>query len=204
MDPSERIPYDVLLRQYIVLRDAARNLISPDPRKSLNVHNTYLHLCQAHGYPLNEHYVQYLIQYATVQAAIASGSAQEVVEKVRHLDFLPTYVGKLMWLPVFVTLSDCVLLHSLSLSNQQLDSDLVLLLAHSLQPLVQLACLDVSGNPFGCDGVQALIRLVKFCPSLTQCNIHGAASIAPLTRRLEAALACNQERASPTAVASHG
>ncbi|CAG9582225.1 conserved hypothetical protein [Leishmania major strain Friedlin] len=202
MTPSPSIPYDVLLRRYIDVRDAARDLISADPRQSLNVRDTYLRLCQTHGYPLDNHYVGYLTRYVTVQAAIASGSARDMVDKVRHLDFLPTYVGKLAWLPIFVTLSDCVLLHSLSLSSQQLDSDLVLLLAHSLPPLVQLASLDVSGNPIGCTGVQALIRLVKSSPSLTQCNIHGAASIAPLTRRLEAALARNQEHTSPTAVAS--
>lgn len=202
MGPSPNIPYDVLLRRYVDLRDAARDLISADLRQSLSVHDTYLRLCQTHDYPLNNHYLGYLTRYATVQAAIASGSARDVVDKVRHLDFLPTYVGKLMWLPIFVTLSDCVLLHSLSLSSQQLDSDLILLLAHSLPPLVQLACLDVSGNPIGCTGLQALIRLVKSSPSLTQCNVHGAASIAPLTRRLEAALARNQEHTSPTAVAS--
>ncbi|KAG5493320.1 hypothetical protein GH5_02063 [Leishmania sp. Ghana 2012 LV757] len=203
MDCIQNIPYEVLLCRYVELQNATRDWISADSRRSPNVHDTYLRLCQTYGYPINSHYVEYLTRYAAVQAAIARGSAKDMLGTVRSLDFLPTYVGKFMWLPIFVTLSDCVLLHSLSLSRQQLDSDLVLLLARSLTPLVQLSCLNVSGNPIGCAGVQALIRLVKSSPTLLQCNVHGAASIAPLTRRLEAALARNQEHISSSAVVSH-
>ncbi|AIN97814.1 hypothetical protein LPMP_203190 [Leishmania panamensis] len=203
MDPDQNISYEALLLRYVELRDAARDLISANPKHSLNVHDTYLRLCQTYGYPLNNHYTEYLTRYAKVQAAIATGSQQGMLNTVRRLDFLSTYVGKFMWIPIFVTLSDCVLLHSLSLSCQQLDSDLVLLLTQSLSPLVQLASLDVSGNPIGCIGVQALIRLVQSSPTLTQCNIYGAASIVPLTRRLDAVLARNREHTSPSAVASH-
>ncbi|KAG5468394.1 hypothetical protein LSCM1_02374 [Leishmania martiniquensis] len=203
MDCVQSIPYEELRQRYVELHNAALDLISADPKHSLDVHDTYLHLCRTYGYPLNNYYVKYLIRYAAVQAAIERGAAHGILGTVRSLDFLPTYVGKLMWLPIFVTLSDCVLLQSLSLSRQKLDSDLVLLLAQSLPPLVQLACLDVSGNPIGCTGVQALIQLVKSSPTLLQCTIHGAASIAPLTRQLEAALAHNRARASSSAVVSH-
>ncbi|KAG5494078.1 hypothetical protein JKF63_01912 [Porcisia hertigi] len=203
MYPSETLPSQAALRRYVELRDAARDLITADPKDSLNVHDTYLHLCKTYGYPLCNHYVEYLARYAVAQSAISKGVADRVLHMVRRLDFSPTYVGKRAWLPIFVTLSNCVLLHSLSLSNQQLDSELVLLLTSSLPPLVQLSCLDLSGNPIGCTGVQALIRLVRTFPALVYCNIHGSASIAPLTRRLETALAHNQRHASQTEVERH-
>lgn len=197
MEASRDVADAVLLQRYEALRDTARDFITADPSTMLNVYDTYVCLCETHAYPANAHFLEYLARYARVQGAIANGTAQGMLCTVRRLDFSSTYVGKAVaWLPIFVTLSDCVLLHQLSVSGQQLSSDLAVLLARSLTPLVQLAHLDVSGNPIGCAGVQALIRLVKASPTLVECDIHGATSIALLSRQLEAALARNHSPAT--------
>lgn len=102
-----------------------------------------------------------------------------------ELNFDRTYIGKVHWIAIFLTIHGCVRLRKFNACRQRLTSVLVEMLCRALEKLPVLYSLDLSYNPFGSTGVKYLIALCKKKPLLVYCGFNGIQCISSVCRRLE-------------------
>lgn len=135
------------------------------------------------------------------EASTVSAPSSSVGSGPSVLDLTRAFIGRRALLPILLVLPECVQLQHLSLRDQHLNSVHVALLCNALLPLPKLTTLDLSFNPFGSEGVSAILRLVLQKPTLQQCELRGVIAVSPLLRRLEEALQRNQSALSNTIAA---
>lgn len=111
------------------------------------------------------------------------------------LDLHRAYLGQRAILPILLTLPLCPWLEHINLREERLTTTLVQLLCEALRPLPRVRTIDVSGNPFGSFGVQAILGLVLRKRSIVDCRLDGVQCVGSLLRRLYMACERNQRDA---------
>ncbi|KEG15328.1 hypothetical protein DQ04_00111280 [Trypanosoma grayi] len=111
------------------------------------------------------------------------------------LDLHRSYLSQRAFLPILFTLPLCPWLEHINLREERLTTTLIQLLCEALQDLPCLTTIDVSGNPFGSFGVQALLRLVQRNRSIVDCRVDGVQCVGAFLRRLHMACERNMEDA---------
>nr|CCC89995.1 conserved hypothetical protein [Trypanosoma congolense IL3000] len=108
-------------------------------------------------------------------------------KNIRSLDLHNTYLGHRALLPILLTLSLCTWIEYINLQEERLTTTLIELLCEALAGLPRISVIDVSGNPFGSFGVEALLKLVRRRESIVECHVNGVQCVGALSRRLQAA-----------------
>ncbi|AAZ10720.1 uncharacterized protein TEOVI_000471000 [Trypanosoma equiperdum] len=160
-------PYDDVTevsRRCAALREA---LSRADDDVITTPNKKYLYLCKVSGERPN----------ATFQAFT------EDMTKV-SLDLHKSYLSQRALLPVLLTLPLCTWLERINLREERLTTTLIHLLCEALCRLPRIKVIDVSGNPFGSFGVDALLKLVKCNQRIVDCRMDGVQCVGSLRRRL--------------------
>ncbi|RNF03921.1 hypothetical protein TraAM80_05447 [Trypanosoma rangeli] len=107
-----------------------------------------------------------------------------------RLDLHRDYLSQRAILPIILTLPLCPWLKHINLREERLTTTLIEILCESLKNLPRIRTIDVSGNPFGSFGLQALLKLVLWRRSIVDCYVGSTQGVGSLLRRLQ--MACGR------------
>lgn len=110
-------------------------------------------------------------------------------------DFHRAYLSQRAILPVLLTLPLCPWLEHINLRENRLTTTLVQLLCQALRDLPRVKIIDVSENPFGSFGMQAILNLVLRKSTVVDCRVDGIQCVGSLLRRLHNACELNKQKA---------
>ena len=148
------------------------------------------------------------IEYTAACQAVGVKANKRIAEACakhsKEIDVSSEYIGVRGYLAFFVVLPSLPYLETLKMPRSRMDTTLVVLLSHScgygrrmgkdLPSLVpsSLARLDLSNNPFGSVGAQALAELVGKRSSLVEITLEGVEMIAAVHTKLQKSLSRNK------------
>lgn len=117
----------------------------------------------------------------------------ETTEAATTLDMHRSYVAVRSFLPIVCSLRMCFALQCINFAGCRLDATQIVLLCDALSPsyVGSLKMIDVSRNPFGSVGVQALLQLALKHHSVVNIVVDGVETVPALHRRLVSALRRN-------------